>query len=167
MLGRHSRNGLVAVLAALPSFADAATCLQDHAIYGDRDNAYELAFQSGRSDAEVSTHRFSLRVLENQLVLDGYVMADEDSGRSAGLLFFNCPEGDVTGADLRACTIWQGAVYGNKAGTVGQLPDGSDEAADEILLPDLGVSVQRSAVVASNAAPAEPWDVLTFKGCAQ
>jgi hypothetical protein len=143
------------------------TCLQDHAIYGDRDNAYELAFQSGRSDAEVSTHRFSLKVLQSQLVLDGYVMADEDSGGSAGLVFFNCPEGDVTGDDLRACTIWQGAVYGNNAGTVGQLPDGGDVAADEILLPNLAASVQRSSVLAANVAPTEPWDILTFKGCEQ
>ena len=61
------------------------------------------------------SNQFKVSALKTPVVMDGYVMPSEDPVRAIGILMFNCPEGDATGADLDACTVWQGAVYGMDA----------------------------------------------------
>ena len=74
--------------------------------------------------------------------------------------------GELTGADLAACTIWEGVVYGHTDGAIDLLPPEGADAAAEILLPDLGSSIRMSAVWGMNKASVAPWDVFTLKGCA-
>jgi hypothetical protein len=149
---------------ALTTAAD-ASCRQDRATYGDSQSAFELRFLPSDSEASASTHRFMVSIPSSALTLQGYVMGSEPVSRSNGMIFNNCPEGDVTGADLVACTVWQGVIYGNVSGKLSLLPDASAEAAPEILLPDLGPALASSPFWQQGKAPVAPWDVLTLKGC--
>lgn len=140
-----------------------ASCRQDKATYVDANAGFELRFVPTDSDASASTHQFTLSIAKSALKLQGYVMGSEPVNRSNGMIFNNCPEGDVTGADIAACTVWQGVIYGNIAGKLDLLPAASAEAAPEILLPDLGPALVTSAALGK--ALDAPWDVLTLKGC--
>jgi hypothetical protein len=95
-------------------------------------------------------------------------MPSDDPVRANGILMFNCPDGDATGAELNACTIWQGAVYGVSAqGDVDNLQPEAASAADKVVLPGLGAAIRASSVWGSGKATVAPWDVLTFKECAK
>ena len=142
-----------------------AACLQQRAFYGDKDGAYELSFEPVDSDAASSSHRIRVKINNTELVLDGYVMPSEPVNRSNGILFNNCPEGDVTGADLAACTIWEGFVYASNAGKIDLLPPQGADAAPEILLAGFGPSLAQSSAWGPKKATVAPWDVFTLKGC--
>lgn len=157
--------GIVLGLASMP--AHAATCPQDRAVYRDRDNAYELSFQPAQSEAEATEHRFVVKVLASKTALNGYVMGSQPVDRTNGILFFNCPEGDVTGKDLAACTVWQGVIYGERDGRIDLLPASGKDAATQIVLPDLGPSIRDSSLWSAGKAKVVPADVLDFKECAQ
>jgi hypothetical protein len=153
----------VALLDAGP--AQSADCAQERAHYADRDNAYELTFEPVEPESSASTHRFRIRVVNTNLVLDGFVMASEPVDRSNGMLFNNCPEGDVTGADLAACTVWEGVIYANDQGRIGLLPPQGNPAAPQILLSGFGPALQASSAWGEKKATVTPWDVFTLKGC--
>lgn len=157
--------GIVTGLA--PATAHAMACPQEKAVYRDRDNAFELSFVPPQSDAEANAHRFSVKVLGTTLAMDGYVMDSAPVNRSNGILFFNCPEGDVTGKDIAECTVWQGVMYGQSGDRIDLLPSQGKEAAAAILLPDLGPAIQQSKVFGAGKAKIAPWDVLGFKECAK
>jgi hypothetical protein len=146
----------------------AADCKQASAVYIDHDGAYELRFTPINSQAAVASNQFKLSVLKTAIVFDGYVMPADDPARANGLLMFNCPGGDVTTADLNACTIWQGAVYGvNADGGIDNLQPEAADAADKVLLPGLGPAIRASSVWGAGKATVAPWDVLDFKECAK
>ena len=153
------------VLTVLPSLSFAADCKQEHAIYADRDGVYELTFEAVDSDAASSSYRFSMAVKNSDVKLDGFVMGSEPVDRPNGILFHNCPEGDVTGDDLAKCTVWQGVIYASAAGQIALLPPTGSVAAPEILLPGFGPALRDSTVWGTGMATVVPWDVLTFKEC--
>ena len=148
-----------------PSFA-CAGCLQQNAIYSDRDGAYELTFEPVDSEAASASHRLKVRISNSDLVLDGYVMPSEPVNRSNGMLFNHCPDGDVTGADIAACTVWEGMVYANIAGKIDLLPAEGADAAPEILLAGFGAAIVESSAWGPKKATIAPWDVFALKGCA-
>ena len=152
-------------LALLPSFVFAADCKQEHAIYADRDGAYELTFEAVDSEAASSSYRFSMAVKDSDVKLEGFVMGSEPVDRPNGILFHNCPEGDVTGDDLAKCTVWQGVIYASAGGKIALLPPTGSIAATEILLPGFGPALRDSTAWGTRMATVVPWDVLTFKGC--
>jgi len=152
-------------LAVLPSLASAADCKQERAIYADRDGAYELTFEAVDSEAASSSYRFLVAVKNSGVKLDGFVMGSEPVDRSNGILFHNCPEGDVTGDDLTKCTVWQGVIYASAEGKIALLPPTGSAAAREILLPGFGPALRDSTAWGTGMATVVPWDVLTFKGC--
>ena len=158
---------VVVLAGTVPTFAAEGDCRQQNGVYRDNDNAFELTFQPAESDAQAATHRFSVRVLKTGAMLDGYVMPSDPVDRSNGIIFYNCPEGDATGKDIAACTVWQGVVYGHEAGKIETLPSGDQVAVSEILLPDFGPAIRRSDLWAKGKADVAPWDVLTLKGCAK
>ncbi|KQV73394.1 hypothetical protein [Rhizobium sp. Root1220] len=157
----------LAVFTALPAAsASAADCKQANAVYSDRDGAYELRFTPINSESAAASNQFKLKILKTSIVLDGYVMASEDPERAVGILMFDCPGGDVTGDDLNACTVWQGAVYGMDAkGEVDNLQPEAATAAARIVLPGLGPAIRSSSVWGIGKAQVAPWDVLAFKEC--
>ena len=151
-------------MLVIPSLSHAA-CVQQKAIYGDADGAYELSFEPIAGDAASSSHRFKMKIRNSELVLDGYVMPSEPVNRSNGMLFNKCPDGDVTGDDLAACTVWQGAIYSLASGKIGLLPPQGANAAPEILLAGFGPSLVESSAWGPKKATVTPWDVFTLKGC--
>jgi hypothetical protein len=165
------RKGLAAIviaaLSSAPVGAIAAECKQANAIYGDRDGAYELRFSPVTSEAMASSHQFKLSALKTRVVMNGYVMSSDDPERTMGMLMFNCPDGDVTGADLDACMVWQGFVYRTKESGLDNLQSGDSPAAEKIVFPGLGPAIRQSSAWGDGKAKVAPWDVLDFKGCAQ
>ena len=157
--------GMTLLLMLQAGLAMAADCMQGHAVYTDSEKTYEIVFEPVDSDAASSSHRFTMTVRNTDLVLDGYVMPSEPVDRPNGMLFFHCPDGDVTGDDLRACTIWQGIIYTHDDGKIGLLPASGNKAAAEILLPGLGSSIRDSSLWETGKLSVTPWDVLTFKEC--
>ncbi len=156
---------LACVVSPMPAYAE--ECVQEKAVYVDMDNAYELRFEPMESESPVS-NRFKLAVRNTAVVADGVVMRSDDRLRADGRIMFECPEGDVTGADLRACTVWQGMVYASDLkGHIRALPAEGENAADRLFLPALGPSIQKSSLWGEGKATVAPWDVLSLKGCYQ
>lgn len=152
-------------VAPLSAYAD--ECVQEKAIYVDMDNAYELRFEPMGSESSVS-NKFKLAVRNTDVVADGIVMRSDDQLRADGRILFACPEGDVTGKDLRACTVWQGMVYASDLkGHIRALPAEGESAAERLFLPALGPSIQKSSLWGKGKATVAPWDVLSLKGCYQ
>ena len=156
------------VLAGLfaATAASAAECRQDRALYTDRDGGYELAFEPVGSNAAATSHHFKLKILASGLVLDGIVMPG-DPARSNGMIMHNCPEGDVTGEEIAACTVWEGVIYVlDGAGDATLLPDEGAKAAESLLLSGFGPSLRYSTLWDEGKASVVPWDVFKRKGCA-
>ena len=153
--------------AVNPALALASECVQEKAVYGDTDDAYELRFEPTESESSVS-NKFKLAVRNTAVVADGIIMRTDDQHHANGRIMFECPEGDVTGADLRACTVWQGMVYASDLkGHISTLPAGGESAAERLFLPALGPSIQKSSLWGEGKATVAPWDVLSLKGCYQ
>ncbi|SCB15267.1 hypothetical protein GA0061101_102459 [Rhizobium lusitanum] len=153
--------------AVNPALALAGECVQEKAVYGDMDDAYELRFEPMGSESSVS-NKFKLAVRNTNVVADGVVTRTDDQKRADGRIMFECPEGDVTGADLRACTVWQGMVYASDLkGHISALPTEGESAAERLFLPALGPSIQKSSLWGEGKATVAPWDVLSLKGCYQ
>ena len=155
---------LAGLLAA--TAASAAECRQDRAVYADRDGGYELTFEPVGSAAAATSHHFKMKVLASGVVLDGIVMPG-DPVRSNGMIMHNCPEGDSTGEEIAACTIWEGVLYTLDApGDATLLPDEGAKAAESLLLSGFGPSLRYSTLWDEGKASVVPWDVFKRKGCA-
>ncbi len=152
-------------LAALPALAE--DCKQARAIYTDPAGGYELRFEPVGSEAAVTSNHFKISVQGTGLSLDGVVLPSGEPERPNGIVMHNCPTGDVTGAELTACTVWQGPIYAvDSAGTIGLLQAEDAAAAPQILLPDFGPSLRASSAWGEGKATSDSSDVFRFKGCA-
>ena len=154
-----------AFLCAGPALASSGACSQENAIYSDADKIYELRFLPVDSQAASATHRFEITRPGKRPALDGYVMATEPVMRSSGMVFNQCPEGDVTGEDLAKCTVWEGVIYGEAAGRLNLLPTPDQPASGEILLSGFGPALVQSSAWDNDKDRVAPWDVFTLKGC--
>lgn len=94
--------GTAAVAAADDKRARA--CPQGLASYASADGAVRLEF-SGAPDLS-----FWLLVEGQPSEFTGYVFAAEGVDGMEAVVLDNCPEGDVTGSELAACTVWRGAL---------------------------------------------------------
>ena len=160
------RVALVLIGSLAATAASAAECRQDRAVYADRDGGYELTFEPVGSNAAATSHHFKLKVLASDLVLDGIVMPG-DPERSNGMVMHNCPEGDVTGEEIAACTVWEGVIYTlDVAGDANLLPDQGAKAAETLLFAGFGPSLRYSTLWDEGKAKAVPQDVFKRKGCA-
>ncbi len=158
---------VIALIMLLPFAAMAAECPQARALYQDADHAYGLQFKPVDSQASPLSHLFDVTVGKTAIILQGHVITTDEVSRTIGTLQYQCPDGDVTGEDIAACTIWEGLIFAvSNTGDIGLLPAGSQKAADKILLPDFGPSLRVSKVWGPNMASVAPFDVLTFAGCA-
>ena len=157
--------GLAASLAA--ASADAAGCSQERAIYTDESGTYSLTFEAVDPDSSAASHRFKIAIKGSDALLDGYVMPSEPVDRTNGMLFYNCPEGDATGDEIAACTVWEGVIYASLSGKIALLPQQGEEAAQQLLLPGFGPALRHSRAWEQGKASVVPWDVMQFKGCSQ
>ena len=164
------RGLLAAVLTLVMSGSASANCFQELATYKDAVANGELAF-TPRKEGEVDSMlaRFTITFPENNVKLDGVVMdAGEPFFRPLGMIMHNCPEGDATGDEIAACTVWQGIVYGlDSAGNVSYLASTKEgkEAAKTLLFPDLGAAVQMSTAFGAGKLTARPRDDFKQSAC--
>ncbi|CAN7502143.1 hypothetical protein [Aminobacter sp. LjRoot7] len=157
---------LVTALAMLSATTAHAACPIELAVYGDRDGAAEIDFRPTLESATV-TNSFKM-VMDNSIVLDGVVMWSQDVARPNGMLMHQCPEGDVTGEEIEACTVWQGVIYSvDEQGNVGLLPRERIAAAapKKLIFSDLGHGLRSSAAYGPDGFSKVPWDVFELKGC--
>jgi len=160
------------VLAALSMAASgnpaAAACPQALAVYGEAAAGAEIAFSGGLSDADAMLHRFSLTFAENDVRMDGVVMMVGEPDRPWGVILHQCPEGDVTGAEIAACTVWEGVIYSiGDSGEAGWLAvsDADNNAGDSLLLPDFSAAVMQSQAWQAKQVTMLPGDVFQLKAC--
>ena len=164
------RSVLAAVLSLAFIGSANAACFQELATYKDAAANGELVF-SPRKQGEVDSMlaRFTIRFPENNIVLDGIVMdAGEPFFRPLGMIMHNCPEGDATGDEIAACTVWQGIVYGlDEFGNVNYLASTYDgqAAAKTLLFPDLGAAVQFSNAFGPGKLATPPKDDFKQAAC--
>lgn len=145
-------------------FPAQAACPLEHAIYRDLQDAATIDFTADSETATV-TNGFAMR-LGKGVMLDGIVMWTEGVRRPNGMLSYKCPEGDVTGEELAACTVWQGVIYtSDESGNISLLPPEGADAPAKLIFPDLGPSLRHSAAYGANGITAVPWDVFAFEGC--
>lgn len=163
-MGASSRAMVLLAALALSDAAMAADCLIEKATYREAETGVELVFAAASGENTPVSHGFSTEI--GTFKLNGHVMFDPEIERPIGMLMNNCPEGDVTGATIAACTVWKGIVYGidETTGHVDLLPPEGADAPDALLLPGFGPSILSSAV--GKAMNNAPWDVFEFKGCA-
>lgn len=155
---------LMSALALLSATPANAACPIELSVYGDRDKAAEIDFRPTLQSATV-TNSFKM-VLDNDVVFDGVVMWSQEVARPNGMLMFQCPEGDVTGEELDACTVWQGVIYSvDEQGNIGLLPAERAEAPKKLIFSDLGHSLRTSAAYGPDGFSKVPWDVFEIKGC--
>lgn len=155
----------VAALTATSISNAFAACPQELAVYSERDAQASLEFTPVVEGA-ATKHTFKVKFPENGVVLDGIVMWTEEVARPYGIVMHDCPEGDVTGAELDACTVWQGVIYAvNEFGAVSLLPGQGAAAAIRLLLPDFGSAVRQSSAYGPQGVSTPPWDVFELSGC--
>lgn len=166
MGGRKALFVFFVLTLACPAHAD--ECSQAKAIYADQAGGYELSFEPVGSEAAVTSNLFKISLAGASLSLDGVVMASGEPERPNGIVMHNCPTGDVTGAELAACTVWEGPIYTiDSAGKVGLLQGEDAPAAEKILLPAFGPSLRASTAWGEGKAQSDSSDVFEFKGCAE
>ena len=156
---------IAAWLAANCAGASAeAACPMELAVYGDRDAVAGLDFRPTGENAVV-TNSFTL-VMDNSVVLDGIVMWTQEEPRPNAVVSRDCPEGDVTGEEYAACTLWQGVVYSvDDEGAVGLLPAEGEPAPAQIIFADLGPALRASRAYGEGGFSKVPFDVFQLKGC--
>ena len=155
--------GFLAALTAATSSAHAA-CPIELAVYGDAQSGSEIDFTPTGTSATV-TNTFRM-ILDNNVVLNGIVMWNEGVSRPNGALMYKCPEGDVSGEELAACTPWHGVIYtSDDKGGIGLLPAEGVDAPKTLILPDLGPALRQSSAYGGSGFSKVPWDVFALKGC--
>lgn len=163
-MGASSRAMVLLAALALSDAAMAADCRIEKATYREAETGVELVFAAASGENTPVSHGFSTEI--GTFKLNGHVMFDPEIERPIGMLMNNCPDGDVTGATIAACTVWKGIVYGveETTGHVDLLPPEGADAPDALLLPGFGPAILSSAV--GKGMNSAPWDVFEFKGCA-
>ncbi|MBN9232708.1 MULTISPECIES: hypothetical protein [Phyllobacteriaceae] len=153
---------LIQSLALLGASPALAACPIELAVYGEREQAAEIDFRPTMGSA-TTTNTFKM-VVGKDVMLDGVVLWSGDAARPHGSLMHQCPEGDVTGGELAACTVWEGVIYTADAkGAVDLLPNERKDAPATLIFPDLAGQLGRSAI--HDKLPKLPWDVFALKGC--
>ena len=163
-MGASSGATVLLAALALSHAASAADCLIEKTTYREAETGIELVFAAASGENTPVSHGFTAQI--GKFKLDGHVLYDPEIERPVGMLMNNCPDGDVTGADLAACTVWKGIVYGVDAATghIDLLPPEGANAPDALLLPGFGPAVMASSL--GKDLTASPWDVFEFKECA-
>jgi hypothetical protein len=151
----------MAVAAAAPAHS---ACPIEFATYGESQSKARVEFTPTLQGAVV-TNTFKM-LLQNDVVLDGIVVWTEGVRRSNGMLMYKCPEGDVTGEEIAACTVWQGVIYASDRNEeITNLPAEGSRAPDRLLFADLGPALAASSAYGPGDSQKVPWDVFSQNGC--
>ena len=158
---------VVTVLTGSATAAQAA-CPQALGVYSEAASGATMAFAGGLGEADGMQHRFSLILANGEVRMDGVVMMAGEPDRPWGVILHNCPEGDATGAEIDACTVWEGAIYAiDGQGETKWLPvmSADKDAGESLLFPDFGAALMRSAAWRDGKITTVPGDVFRLSGC--
>ena len=160
---RAPTASLAALMLGIATSAQAA-CPIELSVFEDRDGVASVEFvPTGESAAVTNTFRM---VLGDGVMLNGIVMWSADVPRPNGMLMNNCPEGDLTGDEIAACTVWEGVIYtADASGIAGLLPAEGAGAPQALVFPDLGRALKQSSVFGERGFTRLPFDVFALKGC--
>lgn len=148
---------------SFPAGAASAACPIELAVYKDRDAIAGIDFRPAGQGATV-TNTFRMNIGEQGF--DGFVMWTDGVARPYAMVTHGCPEGDVTGEEIAACTLWEGVVYSiDDAGKVGLLPREGEAAPQGLLFPDFARLMQASPAYAATGLTATPFDAFQLSGC--
>ncbi len=137
------------------------SCPQGLAAYGALDQAILLEF-AGTADG-----RFEVLLGDGGVALEGFVYPGEDDGGKEAVVLNNCPEGDATGEELAACTIWQGPINAVADGSAGPLPASDQPAAGALRLAGFDEALTASEFYRRTGLPVRAFDELTLLACRQ
>jgi hypothetical protein len=165
---------VIAQLSAAPQMiapanatsSNAAACQQDNARYLDPESGLELTFKPLQEDDRF-LQSFTVSSAKSEVTLDSFITLMGEPLRPVAFVVNQCPDGDITGEELSACTVWQGvpyALFGD--GSIGLLPESSAPAVTQILLPDFARSVM-SHKIWDTFNSEEPFEVFDFKDCGE
>lgn len=156
---------LLAAFSLIAGSVSASECQQGSARYVDPESGLLLSFSSFGENVQVM-HQFTIGLEKADTQLEGFVVVDGEPLRPVSFVVNQCPDGDVTGEELAACTVWKGVPYGRFSdGNIGLLPLAEDEAVTQILLPDFTRSVMSNPVWEEIETNNEPFEVFDFKDC--
>ena len=151
------------LLLSAPTGMAAAACPVELATYANAGGAAEVDFRPSTPSATVTN---SFRMIVGEVVLDGIVQWSARIERPYGMLTRGCPAGDVTGAEISACTAWTGVVYAaGLEGNIGLLPAESQPAPDRMLFPGLAQSLADTLEEEDGRLAGAGFDVFSLKGC--
>ena len=159
---------LAAMIVAAGSQTATAACPQALAVYDEAASDTEIAFSGPLTDVDGMQHRFRLSFAGNGVTMNGIVMMAGEPDRPWGVILHQCPEGDATGAEIAACTVWEGPIYAiGTDGAVDWMPvrDAMQTAGDRLLLPDFGADVMRSQAWQAQEITELHDDVFRLKAC--
>ncbi|PWV98330.1 hypothetical protein DFR52_105313 [Hoeflea marina] len=165
-----SASRLVAACAALlaGTTIPAGACPQALASYAQAGSGVLLGFDGATAATDPMAHRFHVVVNGSGVRMDGVVMTVSDPVRPWGMVMHQCPEGDVTGAEIEACTVWEGEMRTvDASGGEAFLPlagGSAAEAADLLRLSGFGAALARSPAWGGTAS-GPPTDDFQLKGC--
>jgi hypothetical protein len=138
-----------------------AACPIELSVYTGRDGAAAIEFRPAKGAAVTN----AFRLIHGELALDGFVMWSEGIERPNGILSHQCPDGDVTGPEYDACTVWAGVIYTiDASGEVGLLPRPGESAPERLLFPDLAHAIDTFPDF-SGIESKLSWDVFNLSGC--
>ena len=150
----------------------AIDCPLERASYRERQNGYELRFRPAEPWEMTGNTKaiYDLAFPDGETVLWGYITSNMGTSRDEGFLFSpDCrrPGAEDPGSteeELAECQVWNNVVYEHLADDVEFIPLYDEPAVERLLFTDLGRAVRYSLYVLGPGD--EPWDVFTFKACA-
>ncbi|MDI6028849.1 hypothetical protein QBK99_21990 [Corticibacterium sp. UT-5YL-CI-8] len=163
-LGRPACLSMVLATQFAGAVSAYAACPIELAVYKNVETEAGIDFQPTGTSATV-TNSFKMSFPEG-VVLDGMVIWTDGVRRARGMLMNDCPEGDVTGEEIAACTVWEGIVYAaDEKGRIGLLPAEGTEAPKTLIMADLGPYMRMSVLYEEDGIKQVPWDVFELSGC--
>jgi len=136
-----------------------SSCPQALAAYSSKDQSVSVEF-SGAADLS-----FVMLIAGVDRRYEGYVYPGEDDN-TIGVVLDNCPDGDATGDEIAACTVWQGSMQRvEQDGTEGVFALVNGPAAPALVFPGLVQSISERMPDLVDDPSATEIETLTLSAC--
>jgi len=151
--------GWLAVAAQASDGKGGHSCPQALAAYSSQDQSVSVEF-SGAGDLS-----FAMLVEGVDRRFEGYVYPGEDDDVVAVVLD-NCPDGDATGEEIEACTVWQGPMQRlEQDGSEGDFLLVNGPAAPALAFAGLVQSISERMPDLLKDPSATETEILTLSAC--
>jgi hypothetical protein len=139
-----------------------AACPQELAVYRGADGIGALEFTGGGAGMH-SEMRLIFAGVEPVTI---YLSHDDELDQAVAMLPLNCPEGDVTGAELAACLVYEGPVYAiDRDSKATGLPVTGNDAAETLMLPGLASALWGNPQFDGAGPKDRPAELFEISGC--